>query len=350
MDAAAGMVPASLPAGVAPRDSLDTVHSSGLMDEEDGWVYCSSAPAGIGPGMLALARHRAGQRATGRVLVSRTGRFNIMHYHDDDADDLMLHGQPNQAPFAVQAPSAVQAPFAVQGPDQAAAMHAGLPGDPAQQHAGAAASAPSQPAVAPASHVLPHAPAPAAASAVLPDEAAQGLRYSAGPRQEPSPRARWEGAVPAQALAQAPAGPEEHAQYSPLHHPATHGPGLDPSSISIQRYSRSRDGLVVLTQRLWPDHCVVGTPGADLVSDLAVVADDILIRKGTRREVDGYSAFYDNSRWALYRMPAGTHAWMHAAAARCSAQAGWLAGSPGGLLSIASRALPAAQVPQHGAA
>lgn len=45
------------------------------------------------------------------------------------------------------------------------------------------------------------------------------------------------------------------------------------------------------TQVLWPDHCVQGTPGADLVKDLAIPQAELVLRKGYRKEVDSYSAF-----------------------------------------------------------
>jgi nicotinamidase/pyrazinamidase len=46
-------------------------------------------------------------------------------------------------------------------------------------------------------------------------------------------------------------------------------------------------------QVLWPDHCVQGTEGAALHKDLAVPHAALVIRKGHRRGVDSYSAFYE---------------------------------------------------------
>jgi nicotinamidase/pyrazinamidase len=46
-------------------------------------------------------------------------------------------------------------------------------------------------------------------------------------------------------------------------------------------------------QVLWPDHCVQGTQGAELVKDLKVPHAELIIRKGYRRNVDSYSAFYE---------------------------------------------------------
>lgn len=45
--------------------------------------------------------------------------------------------------------------------------------------------------------------------------------------------------------------------------------------------------------RLWPDHCVQHTPGAELVPELDVKEIDKVIEKGTRKDVEMYSAFYD---------------------------------------------------------
>ena len=47
------------------------------------------------------------------------------------------------------------------------------------------------------------------------------------------------------------------------------------------------------TQVLWPDHCVQGTPGADLHSALKIPHAELIIRKGYRKEVDSYSAFME---------------------------------------------------------
>ncbi len=49
-------------------------------------------------------------------------------------------------------------------------------------------------------------------------------------------------------------------------------------------------------QTLWPDHCVQGTPGADFHRDLDCTRAELVLRKGFRREIDSYSAFYENDR------------------------------------------------------
>ncbi len=50
------------------------------------------------------------------------------------------------------------------------------------------------------------------------------------------------------------------------------------------------------TQVLWPDHCVQGSGGADFHPDLHTDPADLVIRKGFRREIDSYSAFFENDR------------------------------------------------------
>ena len=47
-------------------------------------------------------------------------------------------------------------------------------------------------------------------------------------------------------------------------------------------------------QVLWPDHCVQGTPGARFHPDLDTGRADLIIRKGFRRGIDSYSAFFEN--------------------------------------------------------
>jgi nicotinamidase/pyrazinamidase len=46
-------------------------------------------------------------------------------------------------------------------------------------------------------------------------------------------------------------------------------------------------------QVLWPDHCVQGTRDAELHPDLRIPHAELIIRKGYRKGVDSYSAFYE---------------------------------------------------------
>jgi eukaryotic-like serine/threonine-protein kinase len=49
-------------------------------------------------------------------------------------------------------------------------------------------------------------------------------------------------------------------------------------------------------QILWPDHCIEGTPGAAFHAQLDLAHCELIIRKGYHREIDSYSAFFENDR------------------------------------------------------
>ncbi|MDQ3277842.1 MAG: bifunctional nicotinamidase/pyrazinamidase [Bacteroidota bacterium] len=49
-----------------------------------------------------------------------------------------------------------------------------------------------------------------------------------------------------------------------------------------------------LPQVLWPDHCLQGTPGADLSPAIDWKKTEAIFRKGTNPAIDSYSGFYDN--------------------------------------------------------
>lgn len=49
-----------------------------------------------------------------------------------------------------------------------------------------------------------------------------------------------------------------------------------------------------LSQVLWPDHCIQGSAGAKLHSDLNGNKIEAIFRKGMDPEIDSYSGFYDN--------------------------------------------------------
>ena len=47
-------------------------------------------------------------------------------------------------------------------------------------------------------------------------------------------------------------------------------------------------------QVLWPDHCVQGERGSAFHPDLNTTSTQLVIRKGFRKSIDSYSAFYEN--------------------------------------------------------
>lgn len=50
------------------------------------------------------------------------------------------------------------------------------------------------------------------------------------------------------------------------------------------------------SQVLWPEHCVQDTPGAEFHPALRAAHAALIVRKGFRRTIDSYSAFYENDR------------------------------------------------------
>jgi nicotinamidase/pyrazinamidase len=63
-------------------------------------------------------------------------------------------------------------------------------------------------------------------------------------------------------------------------------------------------------QTLWPDHCVQGTPGAALHPGVDWSAVDVVIRKGSHREVDSYSGFRENHGPEGERPSTGLAGWL----------------------------------------
>jgi nicotinamidase/pyrazinamidase len=66
------------------------------------------------------------------------------------------------------------------------------------------------------------------------------------------------------------------------------------------------------SQELWPDHCVQGTRGASLHPSVPDAAVTLVLRKGTRAEVDSYSAFQENVGPDGRRPTTGLGAWLRA--------------------------------------
>lgn len=48
------------------------------------------------------------------------------------------------------------------------------------------------------------------------------------------------------------------------------------------------------TQTLWPDHCVQGSPGAEIDSRIEIPQAELILRKGFRQNIDSYSAFLED--------------------------------------------------------
>jgi len=75
--------------------------------------------------------------------------------------------------------------------------------------------------------------------------------------------------------------PADHASFASAH------PGKEPFNQVVLGYG---------AQTLWPDHCVQQTPGADFHPKMRLPHAELVLRKGFRREIDSYSAFFENDR------------------------------------------------------
>ncbi len=74
-------------------------------------------------------------------------------------------------------------------------------------------------------------------------------------------------------------------------HPAGH------SSFASQHHSKAPFTQIEMPygpQTLWPDHCIIGSHGAELHKGLDVPHAELIIRKGFRKSIDSYSAFFEN--------------------------------------------------------
>jgi nicotinamidase/pyrazinamidase len=75
--------------------------------------------------------------------------------------------------------------------------------------------------------------------------------------------------------------PEGHISFASSH------PGKD-----VQDIVRVGD----IDQILWPDHCVQGSRGAEFHPDLDVRPVNLVLHKGSKEELDSYSAFFENDK------------------------------------------------------
>lgn len=85
----------------------------------------------------------------------------------------------------------------------------------------------------------------------------------------------------------------EHAIFTQDWHPPGHEsfasshPGHEQFDVIEVEYGE---------QILWPEHCVQGTEGAEFHPDFNLDPAELIIRKGYHRDIDSYSAFYENDR------------------------------------------------------
>jgi len=85
--------------------------------------------------------------------------------------------------------------------------------------------------------------------------------------------------------------PADHSSFAANH------PGKQPYEMIDVSYG---------PQVLWPVHCVQGSEGAAFHAGLNTTPADLIIRKGFRREIDSYSAFYEND----HKTPTGLEGYL----------------------------------------
>lgn len=85
--------------------------------------------------------------------------------------------------------------------------------------------------------------------------------------------------------------PEGHSSFASSHD------GTDPYSMIDMPYG---------PQVLWPDHCIQGSQGAEFHSDLNVDQAHMIVRKGFRKQIDSYSAFFEND----HKTPTGLEGYL----------------------------------------
>ena len=85
--------------------------------------------------------------------------------------------------------------------------------------------------------------------------------------------------------------PAGHASFASRH------PGAEPFSQVEFPYG---------PQTLWPDHCVIGSPGAAFAPGFETDRAQLIVRKGFRPGIDSYSAFFENDG----KTPTGLAGWL----------------------------------------
>ncbi|HZH52174.1 MAG TPA: nicotinamidase [Microvirga sp.] len=75
--------------------------------------------------------------------------------------------------------------------------------------------------------------------------------------------------------------PPGHASFASTH------PGRKPFEVIDLDYG---------PQVLWPDHCIQGTPGAEIARDIDIPHAQLVIRKGYNPAIDSYSGFIEADR------------------------------------------------------
>ncbi|KAH6639177.1 Isochorismatase-like protein [Boeremia exigua] len=82
--------------------------------------------------------------------------------------------------------------------------------------------------------------------------------------------------------------PPDHISFASTHAAPNNQPFVSKATIT-----NPLNAAETLETQLWPDHCVQGTAGAELLPELDVARVDCVVEKGQDRRVEMYSAFAD---------------------------------------------------------
>lgn len=82
--------------------------------------------------------------------------------------------------------------------------------------------------------------------------------------------------------------PPDHISFASNHAAPDNKPFVSKATIT-----NPLNAAETLETQLWPDHCVQGTPGAELLPELNVNRVDRIVEKGQDKRVEMYSAFAD---------------------------------------------------------
>jgi nicotinamidase/pyrazinamidase len=87
--------------------------------------------------------------------------------------------------------------------------------------------------------------------------------------------------------------PKDHISFASTHPGQAAFTSIQlPNPVVSSTRNPGSSSPTVITQELWPDHCITGTPGWAFHPLLDTAAADIVVDKGQRKDLDSYSAFY----------------------------------------------------------
>lgn len=82
--------------------------------------------------------------------------------------------------------------------------------------------------------------------------------------------------------------PPNHMSFASTH-------GVEAFSKKQLDLKMENGDVLMITQDMWPAHCVASTSGANFHKDIVILPNDKIFRKGTKTMVESYSAFGDEN-------------------------------------------------------